>query len=53
MADPIKHVVVLMFENHSFDQMLGSAKQVYPQLEGIVREDGRYSVSMSLREAPQ
>ena len=27
--------------------------QVYPQLEGIVREDGRYSVSMSLREAPQ
>src|SRR5580704_15788187 len=22
-ADPIKHVIVLMFENHSFDQMLG------------------------------
>jgi len=35
MTDPIKHVVVLMFENHSFDQMLGSAKQVYPQLEGV------------------
>ena len=22
-ADPIRHVIVLMFENHSFDQMLG------------------------------
>ena len=27
--------------------------QVYPQLEGITREGGRYSVSISLREAPQ
>ena len=27
--------------------------QAYPQLEGITREDGQYSVSMSLREAPQ
>ncbi|MER5325498.1 protein DpdJ [Streptosporangium roseum] len=26
---------------------------VYPQMEGIVREGGRYSVSVSLREAPQ
>ncbi|MFD1547345.1 protein DpdJ [Nonomuraea guangzhouensis] len=26
---------------------------VYPQMEGIIREDGRYSVSVSLREAPQ
>jgi phospholipase C len=34
-TDPIKHVVVLMFENHSFDQMLGCFKSVYPQLEGV------------------
>ena len=34
-ADPIKHVVVLILENHSFDQMLGCFKQVYPELEGI------------------
>ncbi|MGC4957779.1 protein DpdJ [Actinomadura citrea] len=27
--------------------------QVYPQLDGMAREGGRYSVSMSLREAPQ
>ena len=34
-ADPIKHVIVLMLENHSFDQMLGCMKKVYPNLEGI------------------
>lgn len=33
--DPIRHVVVLILENHSFDQMLGCFKQVYPFLEGI------------------
>jgi hypothetical protein len=27
--------------------------KVYPQLDGITREAGRYTVSMSLREAPQ
>ena len=32
--DPIKHVVLLMFENHSFDQMLGCFQQVYPDLDG-------------------
>ncbi|HVA65804.1 MAG TPA: alkaline phosphatase family protein [Elusimicrobiota bacterium] len=35
MPDPIKHVVLLMLENHSFDQMLGIMKEVYPGLEGI------------------
>jgi len=33
--DPIKHVVLLALENHSFDQMLGSLKQVYPELQGV------------------
>lgn len=33
--DPIHHVVVLILENHSFDQMLGCFKQVYPHLEGV------------------
>jgi phospholipase C len=32
MADPIKQVVVLMLENHSFDQLLGCMKSVYPRL---------------------
>jgi len=35
MPDPIQHVVVLMFENNSFDRMLGCMKAVYPTLEGI------------------
>jgi phospholipase C len=33
--DPIQHVVVLAVENHSFDQMLGSLKAEFPELEGI------------------
>jgi phospholipase C len=33
--DSIKHVVLLMFENHSFDQMLGCFKAAYPDLEGV------------------
>ena len=34
--DPIDHVVVLMLENHSFDQMLGSlGGTVYPDLDGV------------------
>jgi phospholipase C len=34
-TDPIKHVIVLMFENHSFDQMLGSLRAEFPDLEGV------------------
>jgi phospholipase C len=33
--DPIKHIVVLMMENHSFDQLLGWTKSLYPELDGI------------------
>jgi len=35
-TDPIKHVVVVMFENHSFDQMLGCFKEKYNHLEGCL-----------------
>jgi phospholipase C len=31
----IKHVVLLMLENRSFDHMLGDLKQVYPDLDGV------------------
>src|ERR1700738_2766026 len=34
-GDPIKHVVLLLLENRSFDQMLGCFKKTYPDLEGI------------------
>lgn len=33
--DPIRHVVMLILENHSFDQMLGDLRQRYPGLSGI------------------
>jgi phospholipase C len=32
--DPIRHVVVLMLENRSFDQMLGALQKVYLELDG-------------------
>src|SRR5262249_34389137 len=34
-TDPIRHVVVLMLENHSFDQMLGAFRSLFPDLEGV------------------
>jgi len=33
--DPIKHVVLLIMENHSFDQMLGCLQAIYPELDGV------------------
>jgi phospholipase C len=46
VEDPIEHVVVLMLENHSFDQMLGCMKEVYPDLEGVDIAHGEvYSVA--------
>jgi phospholipase C len=33
--DPIEHVIVLMLENRSFDQMLGDFQRQYPTLDGI------------------
>jgi phospholipase C len=33
--DPIKHVVVLMFENHPFDEMLGGLRAEVPGLDGV------------------
>src|SRR5947209_7006718 len=34
-SDPIRHVVHLILENRSFDQMLGSLAEVHPDLDGI------------------
>jgi phospholipase C len=35
LPDPIEHVVVLMFENNSFDRMLGCMNSIHPGLEGV------------------
>jgi phospholipase C len=34
-TDGIKHVVLLLLENHSFDQMLGALQQVVPEVDGV------------------
>jgi phospholipase C len=33
---PVRHVVVLMLENHSFDQMLGAFADAIPNFDGIL-----------------
>jgi phospholipase C len=35
MSDPIQHVIVLMMENRSFEQMLGALRSLYPELDGV------------------
>ena len=35
MNDPIKHVVLLMMENRSFDQMLGALQSINPDIDGV------------------
>jgi phospholipase C len=53
-ADAIRHVVVLMLENHSFDQMPGCFTEVYPDLDGIdpaARRENRDSEGRSYPQA--
>jgi phospholipase C len=33
--DNLKHIVVLMMENRSFDHMLGYQKQLWPAIDGL------------------
>ncbi|MBX3698843.1 MAG: alkaline phosphatase family protein [Dokdonella sp.] len=40
--DPIRHVVVLMLESRSFDQMLGDTTRIYPNVEGIPQQGPVY-----------
>jgi len=57
-TDPIKHVVLLALENHSFDQMLGSLSQLFPELDGVlpgapnrnVDSDGTVYIQMPTEE---
>ena len=39
--DPIRHVVLLILENHSFDQMVGCLAEVYPGLDGVGQSQTR------------
>src|SRR5437660_9062867 len=38
--DNLKHIVVLMMENRSFDHMLGSLKAVDPRIDGVTNQLG-------------
>lgn len=38
-SSKIKHVVVLMFENRSFDHMLGYLKKLNPKIDGLTGEE--------------
>lgn len=42
ITDSIRHVVVLMLENRSFDHMLGDVTKIYPNLEGIPQAGPKY-----------
>jgi phospholipase C len=53
MSDPFKHVVLLMLENHSFDQMLGCMTDVYPHLEGVRPNAPNVNRDDQGREYPQ
>ena len=37
-VDPIEHVIVLMLENRSFDQMLGGLSSVIAGLDGAPKD---------------
>ena len=39
MPAPIRRIVVLMMENHSFDRLLGWTKQAYPHIEGVDKDN--------------
>ena len=41
--DPIKHVIVLMLENHSFDQMLGFMGLTNPDINGV--DHNRFNIN--------
>jgi len=37
--DNLKHIVVLMMENRSFDHMLGGLKQKFPKINGLTGDE--------------
>jgi phospholipase C len=51
-SDGVEHVVLLMLENHSFDQMLGSLQQVFPDLDGVTPDLAATRSNMTLDGMP-
>ena len=46
--DSLKHVVVLMMENRSFDHLLGSLKAVDPRIDGLTGDESNPDTSGTL-----
>ncbi|WP_283150114.1 alkaline phosphatase family protein [Silvimonas soli] len=51
VSDPIRHVVVLMLENRSFDHMLGGLTGSIPGLNGVSPNDPRTNVDATTNKA--
>jgi phospholipase C len=52
--ESIKHIVVLMLENRSFDHMLGDLQKIHPKLDGIDPQQSRENLyaAKSYRQTP-
>ncbi len=48
--DSLKHIVVLMMENRSFDHMLGSLKAVDPRIDGLTGDESNPDTTGSAGE---
>ncbi|HEY9774379.1 MAG TPA: alkaline phosphatase family protein [Planktothrix sp.] len=48
-SDPIKHVVLIMFENHSFTEILGDLTKIYPGLKGIDQKNPKFNEDLTGR----
>lgn len=44
LEDPVQHVIVLMMENKSCDQMLGSLKSIKPDMEGVDDKESHFNL---------
>jgi phospholipase C len=50
--DGVKHVVLLMLENHSFDQMLGSLQELFEDVDGVTPELARTRTNLTISGVP-
>src|SRR5580692_803269 len=51
-TDGIDHVVLLLLENHSFDQMLGSLQQVFSEVDGVTPELAAKRTNLTVENVP-
>jgi len=50
---PVKHLIVVMLENRSFDHMLGALKAINPQIDGLTgNESNRDATGRTLKVQP-